>query len=75
MFDRLLIPSITPCPVGALLQELEPAASENLKSALAMGKELSNARIARAIKEEADRRISPETVSAHRKGECRCSMV
>ena len=76
MFDRLLVPSIAPCPIGKLLAETDPQSADNLKAALAMRVEdLPNAEIRRALLDEAKFVTSVETISAHRKGDCRCTKI
>lgn len=74
VFAKLLVPSIAPCPIGKLLAETDPESATNLRTALALSfRDLSNAKIHRAILEEAKVSTSVETISAHRKGECRCT--
>lgn len=74
VFDRLLVPSIVPCPIGKLLTETDPESATNLRNALALPfTELPNAEIRRAILDEAKITTSVETISAHRKGVCRCT--
>jgi hypothetical protein len=74
VFDRLLVPSIVPCPIGKLLTETDPESATNLRNALALPfADLPNAEIRRAILDEAKITTSVETISAHRKGVCRCT--
>jgi len=76
VFDRLLVPSISPCPIGKLLAETDPKSADNLKAALAMRVEdLPNAEIRRALLDEAKFTTSVDTISAHRKGDCRCTKI
>lgn len=75
MFDRLLVPSIAPCPLGKFLEETDPESAKNLNTALALSpREVTNVEISRALLDEAKFNTSVETISAHRKGACRCSM-
>jgi len=76
MFEELLVPSIAPCSVGAFLKSLDDDSRANLIRAMALpNTDISHNRIALEIraKTEGKTRISPETVSAHRNGVCRCS--
>lgn len=74
VFDRLLIPSIEPCPIGRLLADTDEESASNLRTALAMRtQDLPNAKIRTALLEEAKFATSVETISAHRKGTCRCT--
>lgn len=74
MFESLTIPSIAPCPLGSLLEELDDASAKNLRIALDLPRsELSHNKIALNIRAEANRPISAETVAAHRNKACRCS--
>ena len=74
MYDRLLVPSSVPCPIGKLLAESDPESATNLRTALALPfRDLPNVKIRHAIFDEAKVKTSVETISAHRKGECRCT--
>lgn len=74
VFDRLLVPSIAPCPIGKLLAETDAESATNLRLALEMSvAELPNTKIRRALMEEAKFATSAETISDHRKGVCRCT--
>lgn len=76
VFDQLLVPSIAPCPIGKLLEELDPASADNLRTALALSfRELPNVKVLRSLLTEARFTTSVETISAHRKGDCRCSTI
>lgn len=74
VFANLLVPSIAPCSLGALLDGLDTESRTNLESALATPN-VSNAAIYRAIIEEQLDPVSAETISDHRKGRCRCSSL
>jgi hypothetical protein len=77
VFDRLLVVSIVPCSFGAWLEELDQESRANMETALWTDKDSpsykSHASIVAAIADEAKKNFDPETISAHRKGECRCS--
>jgi hypothetical protein len=74
MFERLSIPTIAPCPIGLVLEDLDNESRDNLETALASdNRTVPHAAIARAIRAELDRAVDPYTVSRHRAGECRCS--
>jgi hypothetical protein len=76
VFDRLLVPSIVPCPIGKLLAESDPESATNLRTALSLPfRELPNIKIRNAIFDEAKVSVSVDTISAHRKGDCRCTKI
>lgn len=73
MFETLTVPSIAPCPIGRILETIEKGDRANLESALQLDlKTVSNSLISREIRRELGVAVAPETISAHRKGECRC---
>jgi hypothetical protein len=76
MFESLTVPSIAPCPVGKVLDDIDKESRSHLIEALELSNsDVSNARIALAIREEFGKGIDPNTVSVHRKGQCRCSRI
>lgn len=72
MFESLTVPSIAPCPVGRVLEQVDEESKDNLETALGLSF-ISNAAIAREIRLELDRAIDATTIANHRKGLCRCS--
>ncbi len=72
LFAQLTVPSIAPCPIGNLLDRLDDESRTNLVSALS-DDSVAHAKIARAIRDEAQIAVADETVSEHRRGVCRCS--
>jgi len=76
VFESTIVPTITPCSLGRFIAELDEDSRVNLAKALAMNNlDVSHRRISRDIREEANVTIDPETIAAHRNGNCRCSKI
>lgn len=66
----------TPCTVGVVLGELDPAEQDALNAAF-RSSEIEGSTIARALQAmfesgDVSRKVAGNTVTRHRRGECRC---
>lgn len=66
-------PEPTPCPVGKLLDRLDPETGATLERILANPRR--STRDIHAALQSAGERIARESVSAHRSGYCRCILT
>lgn len=73
MFETLPVRQIT-CSMGAFMNGLTPNDRANLQKWVDSDW-ITNADLMRQIHDEAKVSLSKDTVSAHRRGQCRCSKV